>query len=137
MSPAAASPAGSSPLQRGRPLRSGGSVQPGSPLLPGATGPAAGPPAAQPPAAQPPAAQPPPAKPPAARPPAGQRSGFAAGPLWMRAIPPAATLAVMLWGIQGSSYWRDEAATLAAVRRPFGDLVSMLGNVDAVHGAYY
>jgi mannosyltransferase len=122
MSPAAVSPAGSSPLQRGKPLRSGGSVRPDRPLLPRATGPAAGPPAAGPPAGQPPAAQ---------------RSGFAAGPLWMRAIPPAATLAVMLWGIRGSSYWRDEAATLAAVRRPFGDLVSMLGNVDAVHGAYY
>ncbi len=117
MSSAAVSPAGSSPLPRGSPLRSGGSVRPDRPLLPGATGPAAEPPAGQPPAAQ--------------------RSGFAAGPLWMRAIPPAATLAVMLWGIQGSSYWRDEAATLAAVRRPFGDLVSMLGNVDAVHGAYY
>jgi len=47
------------------------------------------------------------------------------------------TLAVMLWGILRTSYWRDEAATLAAVRRPFGDLVGMLGNVDAVHGAYY
>jgi mannosyltransferase len=43
----------------------------------------------------------------------------------------------MLWGIQGSSYWRDETATLSAVHRPFGDLISMLGNVDAVHGAYY
>src|SRR5260370_4638973 len=43
----------------------------------------------------------------------------------------------MLWGIQGSSYWRDETATLSAVQRPFGALISMLGNVDAVHGAYY
>jgi mannosyltransferase len=41
------------------------------------------------------------------------------------------------WGIQGPSYWRDEAATLAAVHRPFGALVRMLGHVDAVHGAYY
>ena len=80
------------------------------------------------PAAEPPGTQPPPA---------GQRGGFAAGPMWMRAVPPAVTLAVMLWGIQGSSYWRDEAATLAAVHRPFGDLIRMLGNVDAVHGAYY
>jgi len=44
---------------------------------------------------------------------------------------------VVLWGNQRPSYWRDEAATLAAVRRPFGDLVSMLSNIDAVHGAYY
>jgi mannosyltransferase len=73
----------------------------------------------------------------AAEPPAAQRGGFAAGPLWMRAVPPVAALAVLLWGIQGPSYWRDEAATLAAVHRPFGDLISMLGNVDAVHGAYY
>jgi len=42
-----------------------------------------------------------------------------------------------MWGIQGSSYWRDETATLSAVQRPFGALISMLGNVDAVHGAYY
>jgi mannosyltransferase len=84
-----------------------------------------------------PAVQPPVAQPPVAQPPAGQQGGFAAGPRWMRAVPPAATLATMLWGIEGSSYWRDEAATLAAVQRPFGDLVSMLGNVDAVHGAYY
>ena len=43
----------------------------------------------------------------------------------------------MLWGIQGSSYWRDEAATLAAVHRSAGQLIAMLGHVDAVHGAYY
>ena len=43
----------------------------------------------------------------------------------------------MLAGITVPSYWRDEAATLAAVQRPFGDMIRMLGNVDAVHGAYY
>ncbi len=74
---------------------------------------------------------------PAIEPPAGQQDEFAAGPLWTRAVPPAVTLAVMMWGIQGSSYWRDETATLSAVQRPFGALISMLGNVDAVHGAYY
>ena len=58
------------------------------------------------------------------------------GPVWMRVIPPVVTLAVMLWGISGSSYWRDESATLAAVQRPFGQLIRMLGHVDAVHGAY-
>jgi len=42
-----------------------------------------------------------------------------------------------LWGIWVPSFWRDEAATIAAVRRPFGDLITMLGNVDAVHAAYY
>jgi mannosyltransferase len=42
-----------------------------------------------------------------------------------------------LWAIGTPSYWRDEAVTLAAVQRPFGDLIAMLGNTDAVHGAYY
>lgn len=60
-----------------------------------------------------------------------------AGQLWVRAVPPAAMLALTLWRIQSPSYWRDEGATLAAVQRPFGELIRMLGNVDAVHGAYY
>jgi mannosyltransferase len=51
--------------------------------------------------------------------------------------PPLLTFIVTLWGITGSSYWRDEAATFAAVQRPFGQLLRMLGNIDAVHGAYY
>src|SRR5450755_1785501 len=59
------------------------------------------------------------------------------GPLWMRVLPPVVTLAVMLVGITVPSYWRDEAATLAAVKRPFGDMIQLLGNVDAVRGAYY
>jgi mannosyltransferase len=42
-----------------------------------------------------------------------------------------------LWGVTTPSFWRDEAATIAAIRRPFGDLIAMLGNVDAVHSAYY
>jgi mannosyltransferase len=68
----------------------------------------------------------------------GRRPGHAvAGLLLMRAVPPAVTLAMMLWRIQRPSYWRDEGATLAAVQRPFGELIRMLGNVDAVHGAYY
>jgi mannosyltransferase len=56
---------------------------------------------------------------------------------WLWLVPPAVTLTVMVWGIRGASYWRDEAATLAAVQRPFGALLRMLGHVDAVHGAYY
>ena len=55
----------------------------------------------------------------------------------MRVLPPVATFVIMLWGITGASYWRDEAATLSAVQRPLGDLLRMLGNIDAVHGAYY
>ena len=68
----------------------------------------------------------------------GRRPGHAvAGLLLMRAAGPAVTLVVMLWRIQRPSYWRDEGATLAAVQRPFGELIRMLGNVDAVHGTYY
>jgi mannosyltransferase len=74
---------------------------------------------------------------PAAEAAAGRRPGFDPGPAWMRALPPVATFAIMLWGISWPSYWRDEAATLSAVQRSFGGLLGMLGNVDAVHGAYY
>jgi len=65
------------------------------------------------------------------------RAGFDAGPRWMMALPPAVTFVIMLWGITGASYWRDEAATLSAVQRPLGNLLQTLGNIDAVHGAYY
>ena len=67
---------------------------------------------------------------------AGQ-AGYDAGPRWMIALPPAVTLVIMLWGITGASYWRDEAATMSAAQRPFGNLLRTLGNIDAVHGAYY
>jgi mannosyltransferase len=59
------------------------------------------------------------------------------GPIWALLLPPLLALALSLWNITTPSYWRDEAATIAAVKRPFGDLLSMLGNVDAVHAAYY
>jgi mannosyltransferase len=65
------------------------------------------------------------------------RPGYDAGPRWMMALPPAATFVIMLWGITGASYWRDEAATMSAAQRPFGNLLRTLGNIDAVHGAYY
>jgi len=55
--------------------------------------------------------------------------------LWL--VPPVVALAVMLWGIQGPSYSRDESATMSAVQRPFHGLLRMLGRVDAVHGVYY
>src|SRR5215469_11813387 len=62
---------------------------------------------------------------------------YQAGPIWARWLPPAVAFLVSLWGITAPSFWRDEAATIAAVKRPLGDLIKMLGNVDAVHGAYY
>ena len=51
--------------------------------------------------------------------------------------PPAAALAIMLWGLNGPSYWRDEADTVSAVARSLPQLIRMLGHVDAVHGLYY
>src|SRR5215467_4368532 len=62
---------------------------------------------------------------------------YDAGPAWARWLPPARALLRCLWRINKPSFWRDEAATIAAIRRPLGDLIKMLGNVDAVHGAYY
>jgi len=64
-------------------------------------------------------------------------AAYDAGPAWAWFLPPALMLALGLWGITGPSYWRDEAATMTAVQRPFGQLLRMMGNVDAVHGVYY
>jgi len=52
-------------------------------------------------------------------------------------IPALVTLAVSTWGIRGPSYWRDEAATVSAVRRSLPAMLAMLARVDAVHGVYY
>ena len=67
----------------------------------------------------------------------GGSDGYSGGPVWMWFLPPLVMLALGLWDITGPSYWRDEAATLTAVHRSFPQLLSMLRNVDAVHGAYY
>src|SRR5215469_16459309 len=58
-------------------------------------------------------------------------------PDWTLAVPPAVTLAIMLWGVAAPSYWRDESATLSAAGRSIPQLLRMLGRVDAVHGFYY
>lgn len=68
---------------------------------------------------------------------AAARQSYDVGPIWALLLPPLAALFFCLWNITTPSYWRDEAATMAALKRPFGDLITMLGNVDAVHGAYY
>jgi mannosyltransferase len=68
---------------------------------------------------------------------ADRASAFDPGPLWMRILPPVVMFGLGLWRITGPSYWRDEAATMTAVRRPFHELLRMMGNVDAVHGVYY
>jgi mannosyltransferase len=59
------------------------------------------------------------------------------GPAWLPLVPAVVTLLVSLYKITGPSFTRDESATLAAVHRSFPQLVSMLGHVDVVHGAYY
>src|SRR5712691_7899193 len=64
---------------------------------------------------------------------AGVQRPYDRGPIWALLLPPLVGLALSLWAITTPSYWRDEAATIAAVRRPFPDLIHMLGNVDAVH----
>lgn len=65
------------------------------------------------------------------------RPAMGLGAVLARAAPPLVTLVVALWGITSASYWRDEAATLVAVQRSFGQMLRMLGNIDAVHGVYY
>jgi mannosyltransferase len=120
-------------------------------LLPAQLPPAQLPPAQLPPAQLPPAQVPPAQVPPAQVPPAqvpaaqpatalparGGPGGLPAAPLWLRAVPPLLTLSMVLWEIGGSSYSRDDSATLSAVQRPFAGLLRMLGHVDVVHGAYY
>ncbi|MCC2334349.1 glycosyltransferase family 39 protein [Cellulomonas wangsupingiae] len=44
---------------------------------------------------------------------------------------------LMLVGAGGASLWTDEAATVSAATRPWGELVAMAGGLDAVHTAYY
>jgi mannosyltransferase len=56
---------------------------------------------------------------------------------WLPLIPAVLTLGITLWQIQGPSFSMDEDATLLAVNRTFPQLISLLGKVDVVHGAYY
>jgi mannosyltransferase len=64
-------------------------------------------------------------------------AGDQRGPAWMRYAPPVVAFLLGIWGITTPSFWRDEAATIAAVSRPYPDMIRMLGNVDAVHALYY
>lgn len=56
---------------------------------------------------------------------------------WVTLASGLVTFLVMMYGITGPSYWRDEAATVSATDRPLPGLMRMLGKVDAVHGLYY
>lgn len=53
------------------------------------------------------------------------------------AVPALVALLLSLLLAGRPSFWLDETATVSAVDRPFPDLLHMLRNVDAVHGAYY
>jgi mannosyltransferase len=57
---------------------------------------------------------------------------------WLVIAVPAVT-AFVVGGYQlgGPSLWRDEAYTKDAIGRSVSQLFAMLGNMDAVHGAYY
>ncbi|RSS74712.1 hypothetical protein EF918_24705 [Streptomyces sp. WAC06614] len=58
-------------------------------------------------------------------------------PPW-RWLPPLLALALGLWGLdRGGSMWRDESVSWQVAHRPLGDLLGLLGRVDAVHGLYY
>jgi mannosyltransferase len=52
-------------------------------------------------------------------------------------VPIAAALVVGGYRLGGPSLWRDEAYTLDAAQRSFGEIFSLLLHVDAVHGPYY
>jgi mannosyltransferase len=59
-------------------------------------------------------------------------------PGWLvTGLPVAAALVIGGYRLGGPSLWRDEAYTLEAARRSFGQIISLLRNVDAVHGPYY
>lgn len=55
--------------------------------------------------------------------------------LWV--WPALATLAVTLFEANRAQLWRDELATWSVATRPTGDLVRVLGHIDAVTGPYY
>ncbi|MFJ8162901.1 glycosyltransferase family 39 protein [Streptomyces sp. NPDC096136] len=77
--------------------------------------------------------------------PAGRRrTGPAEGPVAPRRLPvpdwlwaALLTLAVACVGIGRAQPWRDELASWNAATRSTGELVGMLGHVDAVSGLYY
>jgi mannosyltransferase len=57
---------------------------------------------------------------------------------WLVIAVPAATSAVFGgYELGGPSLWRDEAYTRDAISRSVGQIFTLLGHQDAVHGAYY
>jgi mannosyltransferase len=70
--------------------------------------------------------------------PAGARGGRERLTGWLViGVPAVTSFLVGGYEIGGPSLWRDEAYTKDAITRPVGQIVTMLGHMDAVHGAYY
>jgi mannosyltransferase len=67
--------------------------------------------------------------------PAGDRRRLTGG--LVIAVPAVTSFVVGGYEIGGPSLWRDEAYTKDAIARPVGQIITMLGHMDAVHGAYY
>ncbi len=53
------------------------------------------------------------------------------------AVPAVTSFVVGGYEIGGPSLWRDEAYTRDAINRSVGQIFTLLGHMDAVHGAYY
>ncbi len=69
---------------------------------------------------------------------AGARPGGTSRAAWFVPLAPAAAaFAVGLYGIGRPSLWRDEAYTIEVASRTPGQILALLRNADAVHGAYY
>lgn len=60
----------------------------------------------------------------------------ASGGLWVF-LPAALALLVGGWGIAEPSLWRDESVSGMVARLPFDRFWAVLGDLDAVHAAYY
>jgi mannosyltransferase len=61
--------------------------------------------------------------------------GWAYRAVWL--WPALATLVVTGIQLDRAPLWRDELATWSAASRPVDDLLRLVGNIDAVNGAYY
>ena len=57
------------------------------------------------------------------------------GAIWF--WPTVVTAVLVLWRLGGPVLWQDELVTLDVARRPLGQIVGLVQQVDAVHGAYY
>ena len=74
----------------------------------------------------------------ASRPAAGPARGLGRVTGWLViGVPAVTSFVVGGYEIGGPSLWRDEAYTKDAIARPVSQIFTLLGHMDAVHGAYY